>query len=167
MSKDSTITGIIYTSSPECLDGDLNWQLESAMRYAQDRNIEITDVFREKGNSPIDTESSPLLDEALEIIKNKKANNLIVYSIENLSLDLADFFRLQEELTCPYEAKILSVKEPYLDYRFSCMLLAGAARYLHAQEEIEYVDGIEPIEAGIQYAMDKKALVDKMSAKQK
>lgn len=145
------MNGIIYTrvSSEEQVKGtSLEFQEDLCRKYAEQRSIEVVQIFREEGESAKDLSlnNRKKFLEALEFCSKNKNNikAFIVLRVDRFARNTEDHFAVRKILT-GYGTTLFSVTEPIGNKpaeKFIETVLAGASEYDNAIRKQRCTDGM-------------------------
>ena len=107
---------VIYlrVSSEEQVDNySLETQEEICTREAAKNNLQVLDIFREKGKSAKNIAGRPTLVEMLEYCRKhkKEIDSVIVYRLDRISRQTSDYLSIRKKLT-ECEITLISATEP-------------------------------------------------------
>jgi site-specific DNA recombinase len=143
------MNGVIYcrVSTKEQTEGtSLEWQKQACQEYAARKNIEISKVFVEMGESAKFADRTQLL-KLIDFCKDKKndVQVLIVWKIDRFARNVVDHFKIKSILGNS-GVEIHSVTEPIdsrPEGRFMETMLAGAAQFDNDIRALRSVGGME------------------------
>ncbi len=143
------MNGVIYcrVSTKEQTEGtSLEWQKQACLEYAVRKNIEISKVFIEMGESAKFADRTQLLN-LIDFCKDRKnhVQALIVWKVDRFARNVVDHFKIKSLLS-NFGVSIHSVTEP-IDSRpegkFMETMLAGAAQFDNDIRALRSVGGME------------------------